>query len=60
MQPLSVSLAIDITADGMCNAIAFWFDLQLDEHSQMSSSPYKMKVRSITQLLKGRQLISVP
>ena len=58
MQPSAVPLAIDITADGVCNAIAFWFDLQLDEHSQISSSPYKMKVRFITGSLKGRQLIN--
>ena len=44
MQPVSVPVAAAITADGMCSAVAFWFDLQLDENSQLSSSPYCNKV----------------
>ena len=33
--------------EGVWNAVAFWFDLQLDEETQLSSSPYSSdKVRS--------------
>ncbi len=29
---------------GVWNAVAFWFDLQLDEETSLSTSPYSAKV----------------
>jgi hypothetical protein len=29
---------------GTCNAVAFWFALQLDEETELSTSPYEDKV----------------
>lgn len=39
-QPTDRQLSFTINAAGVCNAIAFWFDLKLDEHTTLSSSPY--------------------
>jgi hypothetical protein len=39
-QPAEQQLAFAINAGGVCNAVAFWFDLQLDASSTLSSSPY--------------------
>ena len=46
-QPLmlaQVPLELDIDTPGMFNAIAFWFELQLDEATSLSTSPYTDKV----------------
>ncbi|KAK9803026.1 hypothetical protein WJX72_005333 [[Myrmecia] bisecta] len=43
MTPHEVTLALPITADGVANAVAFWFDLQLDEETELSTSPYADK-----------------
>ena len=37
-------LQLPITRSGKCNAIAFWFELELDEETQLSTSPYCQKV----------------
>jgi hypothetical protein len=39
-QPASHQLAFAVNAAGVCNAVAFWFELQLDEQTWLSSSPY--------------------
>jgi len=39
-QPADRQLSFTITAAGVWNAVAFWFDLKLDEHTTLSSSPY--------------------
>ena len=45
MEPASVELALPITEHGICNAMAFWFELHLDEHAVLSTSPYVDKAR---------------
>lgn len=40
MQPAEVALRLRVTQAGVWNAVAFWFDLQLDEENQLSTSPY--------------------
>jgi len=44
MQPFDCQLGFDVTTDGSCNGMAFWFDLQLDEQSSISSSPFVRKL----------------
>ena len=41
MLPAEVPLEVTITAAGVCNAVAFWFDLHLDEDTRLSTSPYE-------------------
>lgn len=44
MLPFETVLEIDITRTGKCNAMAFWFELQLDEQTAISSAPEQSKV----------------
>ena len=45
MQPHSEQFSVRATDDCMvCNAMAFWFDLHLDEATTLSCSPYADKV----------------
>lgn len=37
-------LDFNICMDGQCNAVAFWFDLQLDEQTVLSSGPDPVNV----------------
>lgn len=37
-------MQLPIIQTGKCNAIAFWFELELDEETQLSTSPYCQKV----------------
>lgn len=43
MAPAEVALRVAATAGGVCNAVAFWFELKLDETSRLSTSPYAAK-----------------
>ena len=45
MQGLQTPLALPIQTTGVLNAIAFWFELHLDEETSLSTSPYADKVR---------------
>ena len=45
MQPASAEVALPITQRGICNAMALWFDLHLDEQTTLSTGPYALKVR---------------
>ncbi|KAL0046712.1 hypothetical protein WJX82_008116 [Trebouxia sp. C0006] len=40
MKPSEVCMQLPIQHSGICNAIAFWFELDLDEQTQLSTSPY--------------------
>ena len=40
LQPAQNVLEFDIDQDGVFNAIAFWFTLQLDEETELSTSPH--------------------
>lgn len=44
MQPAEVALPLTVTATGTCNAVAFWFSLQLDEETELLTGPYEEKV----------------
>ena len=46
MKPASSELLLPIIERGVCNAMAFWFELHLDEESSLSTSPYVSKVAS--------------
>ncbi|KAK9863942.1 hypothetical protein WJX84_003683 [Apatococcus fuscideae] len=43
MEPLQVPVELPVDAVGICNAIAFWFELHLDEETNLSTSPYSEK-----------------
>ena len=45
MTPAEVHLCVSATAGGVCNAVAFWFELQLDATTSLSTSPYADKAR---------------
>ena len=45
MAPAAVDLMARITAPGTWNAVAFWFELQLDEETRLNSGPYCDKVQ---------------
>ena len=40
MQPIERKLDLEITESGVVTAIAFWFELELDEDTLLSTSPY--------------------
>jgi hypothetical protein len=44
MAPIAAELMARITAPGVWNAVAFWFELQLDENTRLNSGPYCEKV----------------
>ena len=45
MTPAEAELRVSATAGGICNAVAFWFELQLDATTSLSTSPYADKAR---------------
>lgn len=58
MAPAAVDLTARITAPGVWNAVAFWFELQLDEETRLDSGPYCDKVcRTGDSMKMGKQLI---
>jgi len=58
MQPFDCQLGFDVTTDGSCNGMAFWFDLQLDEQSSISSSPFVRKV--MTSVIQPIACLALP
>lgn len=44
MHPLQAELPGRAFADGICNAVAFWFTLHLDEETELHTGPYADKV----------------
>eukprot|EP00958_Prasinococcus_capsulatus_P011345 scaffold1124_cov361-Prasinococcus_capsulatus_cf.AAC.26 len=40
LKPLEKQLQLPVTQDGFLNAIAFWFELQLDEQTMITNSPF--------------------
>ena len=44
MQPLQAERPGRAFADGVCNAVAFWFTLHLDEETELHTGPYGDKV----------------
>ena len=57
MAPVAVDLTARITAPGIWNAVAFWFELQLDEGTRLDSGPYCDKVRDVGSTHMSRQLM---
>lgn len=53
MQPAEVELCIPVHTQGVCNAIAFWFELFLDENTSLSTSPYAEKVSLPSSVVQG-------
>ena len=47
MQPVEATLPGRAFADGICNAVLFWFTLHLDEETELHTGPYSDKVNSI-------------
>ena len=45
MQPFETVLETGVIRTGICNAVAFWFELALDEQTYLSSSPNQASVR---------------
>ncbi len=43
MAPAEMRLRLPIGHDGVWNAVAFWFELELDEEASLSTSPYADK-----------------
>jgi hypothetical protein len=41
MQPAEAVLDVSFTQAGVCNAVAMWFEVHLDEESSLSTSPYR-------------------
>ncbi len=48
MQPFQAELPGRAFADGICNAVAFWFTLHLDEETEIHTGPYADKVPTKT------------
>ena len=48
MQPFQAELPGRAFADGICNAVAFWFTLHLDEETELHTGPYADKVPTET------------
>ena len=46
MQPAELTIPGKAFADGICNAVAFWFTLHLDEETELHTGPYIEKVGS--------------
>ena len=44
MQPVELTIPGKAFADGICNAVAFWFTLHLDEETELHTGPYIDKV----------------
>ena len=40
MRPREVPISFEITEEGTFNAIAFWFDLELDEETTLTTNPF--------------------
>ena len=45
MAPAEMRLRLQIDHGGVWNAVAFWFELGLDEETRLSTSPYADKAR---------------
>ncbi|KAK9863045.1 hypothetical protein WJX84_000363 [Apatococcus fuscideae] len=43
MEPLQVPMELPVDVAGICNAIAFWFELHLDNETTLTTSPYSDK-----------------
>jgi type II protein arginine methyltransferase len=39
IRPARKKLAVPVTRDGLCHAVVFWFDMQLDEEISISNEP---------------------
>lgn len=51
MEHFEATISFEILSDGECNAVAFWFDLQLDEQSILSGDPKQSTVRPANQYI---------
>jgi hypothetical protein len=51
LQAAACHLDFQLTAGGIFNAVAFWFDLKVDENETLSTSPYGEKGQTWQQVL---------
>ncbi len=55
MAPAEMRLRLPISHGGIWNAVAFWFELELDEETSLSTSPYADKACSTPRCLSIAQ-----
>ena len=44
MDSFACPLSFQVNKNGICNGMAFWFDLHLDEQVTLTSSPFSKQV----------------
>ncbi|CAL8464828.1 g4363 [Coccomyxa elongata] len=59
MQVAEVSVRLTAHSQGVCNAIAFWFSLHLDEETELHTSPYEEKGNTWQQAVQWVEEMSV-
>lgn len=60
MAGATAQLNARISQPGVWNAVAFWFELQLDEEIRLDTSPYCDKVRRSKPIVAGTSLSGSP
>ena len=59
MVPTSKQFEFEIEEEGVVNAFAFWFDLQLDEENELSTSPFSGKGKTWQQAVQYIEEVNV-
>ena len=59
MQAAETTVRLTAHTHGTCNAIAFWFNLHLDEETELHTSPYTDKVLLLCLLLDSSFILSI-
>ena len=59
VMPTQKQVEFQLEEDGIVNAFAFWFDLQLDEENHLSTSPYSDKGKTWQQAVQHIEEIRV-
>jgi len=52
MMPAMKQVEFEVESDGIINAFAFWFDLQLDEENELSTNPFSGKGKTWQQAVQ--------
>ena len=55
ISPLERQIEFPLTKSGVFNAVAFWFELQLDEDTSYSTSPYVEQGKTWQQAVQARR-----
>jgi protein arginine N-methyltransferase 7 len=59
MMPTSKQFEFEMEEEGIVNAFAFWFDLQLDEENELSTSPFSGKGKTWQQAVQYIEEVKV-